>query len=76
MPLSFSAEELDLLFELARPIDQRYREQFLVEVAQEIEASGQAGAVGIGSVHRVAARVQRRFWTPPVLANAGKMARA
>jgi len=28
MPLSLSAEELDLLLELARPIDQRQREQF------------------------------------------------
>jgi hypothetical protein len=72
MPLSFSPEELDLLLELARPIDQGQRAQFLQEVAQELEASGQAGAVGIGSVHRVAARVQRRFWDPPQLASVGR----
>jgi hypothetical protein len=30
----------------------------------------------MGSVHRVARTVQRRFFDPPQLPNAGKMARA
>ena len=34
-------------------------------VAAEFEASGRAGAVRIGAVHRVAAQVQRRFGEPP-----------
>jgi hypothetical protein len=76
MPLSLTTEELDLLLSLAAPIDQRQRDQFLQEVAAELEASGPAGAVGIGSVHRVARTVQRRFFDPPQLPNAGKMARA
>jgi hypothetical protein len=67
MPLSLSTEEMDLLLELAAPINQRQRDQFLHEVAAELEANGQAGAVGIGSVHRVARTVQRRFFDPPVL---------
>jgi hypothetical protein len=66
-PLHFSDEEKDLLLTLAQPIDQRRRTEFLQAVAQELDASGQAGAVGIGSVHRVAAQVQRRFWEPPAL---------
>jgi hypothetical protein len=76
MPLSLSDEEKDLLLALAQPIDQRLRSEFLAAVATELEANGQAGAVGIGSVHRVARTVQRRFFDPPELPNAGKMARA
>ena len=74
-PLHFSDEEKDLLLMLAQPIDQRLRPEFLAAVAAELEANGQAGAVGIGSVHRVARTVQRRFFDPPELPNAGKMAR-
>jgi hypothetical protein len=51
MPLHLSDEEMDLLLSLAAPIDRRQREQFLLEVTAELEARGQAGAVGIGSVH-------------------------
>ena len=49
----------------AAPIDQRLRTEFLTAVAAELEANGQAGAVGIGSVHRTARAVQRRFFDPP-----------
>jgi hypothetical protein len=75
-PLHFSDEEKDLLLTLAQPIDQKQRAAFLAAVAAELEANGQAGAIGIGSVHRVAAQVQRRFWESLQLPNAGKMARA
>jgi hypothetical protein len=76
MPLSLSTEEMDLLLTLAAPLDQRLRTEFLTAVAAELETNGQSGAVGIGSVHRVARTVQRRFFDPPQLPNAGKMARA
>jgi hypothetical protein len=75
-PLSLSTEEMDLLLVLAAPIDQRQRPEFLAAVAAELEANGQAGAVGIGSVHRVARTVQRRFFDPPQMPNASKVARA
>jgi hypothetical protein len=75
-PLSLTTEQMDLLLTLAAPIDQRLRSEFLAAVAQELEADGQAGAVGIGSVHRTARAVQRRFFDPPTLTNVGKMARA
>jgi hypothetical protein len=74
--LALNDEEKDLLLALAQPIDQRLRSEFLAAVAAELEANGQAGAVGIGSVHRTARAVQRRFFDPPQLPNAGKMARA
>jgi hypothetical protein len=68
MPLSLSTEEMDALLELARPIDQKQRAAFLAAVAAELEANnGPAGAVGIGSVHRTARTVQRRFFDPPQL---------
>ena len=65
MPLSLTTEEMDLLLTLAGPIDQRLRPQFLQEVAQEIEASGQADGPGV--VYRIVRTVQRRFWDPPQL---------
>ena len=72
MPLHLSDEEMDLLLALAAPIDQRQRPEFLAAVAAELEANGPAGAVGIGSVHRVARTVQRRFFDPPQLASVGR----
>jgi hypothetical protein len=76
MPLSLTDEEKDLLLALAQPIDQRQRTEFLAAVAAELEAGGPAGAVGIGSVHRVARTVQRRFFDPPALPNSSPRARA
>jgi hypothetical protein len=73
-PLQLNDDEMSVLLSLAGPIDQRLRPQFLQEVAQELEASGQAG--GPGAVHRIGRVVQRRFWDPPQLPNAGKAARA
>jgi hypothetical protein len=76
MPLSLTTEERDLLLTLAAPIELRLRDQFLHEVAAELEAKRQAGLIGEGSVHRVARTVQRRFFDPPQLPNASKVARA
>ena len=78
MPLALTTEEMDLLLTLAAPIDQRLRTEFLTAVAAELEAaSAQTGVgPGLGGVHRVARTVQRRFFDPPQLPNAGKMARA
>ena len=63
MPLSFSAEELDLLLALAQPIPPAQRSAFLDAVAAAIE--GQAS--GPGLVHQTARRIQREFWTPPAI---------
>jgi hypothetical protein len=78
MPLSLTTEEMDLLLTLAAPIDHRNRDQFLREVAAELEAaSAQTGVgPGLGGVHRVGRVVQPRFFDPPQLPNASKAARA
>jgi hypothetical protein len=39
MPLALTTEEMDLLLALAAPINHRQREQFLHEVAAELEAA-------------------------------------
>jgi hypothetical protein len=54
MPLQLNDEEMDLLLALAAPIDQRQRDQFLHEVAAELEAaSAQTGVgPGPGALHR------------------------
>ena len=74
MPLPFNDAEMTLLLELSAPIDPSLRADFLRTVIAELEASGQAGGVGV--VHRVGRVVQRRFFDPPELPNAGKAARA
>jgi hypothetical protein len=63
---------MDLLLALARPIEQRQRDQFLQEVAAEIEAaSAQTGVgPGLGVLHRVGHVVQRKYFDPPELPNA------
>jgi hypothetical protein len=66
MPLSFSAEELDLLLALAQPIPPAQRSAFLDAVGAAL--GEQAREPGL--IHQVARRVQRDFWTPPQLANA------
>jgi hypothetical protein len=48
LPLSFSTEELDLLYELARPIAQSRRPEFLQAVAAEIEVNGHTNGAGVG----------------------------
>jgi hypothetical protein len=76
MPLQLNDDEMFVVMSLAGPIDQHRRPQFLQEVAQEIEAKRQAGEVGEGLVHRLARTIQRKYFDPPQLPNAGKMARA
>jgi hypothetical protein len=75
-PLQLNDNEMSLLLSLSAPIDQQRRPQFLQEVAQELEAKRQAGEVGEGLVHRLARTIQRKYFTPPQLPNAGKTARA
>jgi hypothetical protein len=75
MPLHLNDDEMNVLLSLAGPIDHQLRPQFLQEVAAELEAKRQAGEIGEGAVHRVGRVVQRRFFDPPELPNAGKMAR-
>jgi hypothetical protein len=73
--LQLNDDEMSVLLSLAGPIDQQRRPQFLQEVAQELEASRQAGEIGEGLVHRLARTVQRRFFDPPELPNASPRAR-
>jgi hypothetical protein len=62
MPLILSAEEQSLLLELAAPIEQRRRDQFMDAVTAELE---NAAAVGPGAVHRTARSILAQFWNPP-----------
>lgn len=57
-PLQLNDEEMAVLMDLARPLDQQLRPQFLQDVAVELEAARQAGQIGKGSVHRVGRTIQ------------------
>jgi hypothetical protein len=72
MPLSLTDEEKNLLLALAQPLERRQRDQFLHEVAAELEAaSAQTGVgPGLGVLHRVGRVVQRKYFDPPELPNA------
>jgi hypothetical protein len=69
MPLKFSREEMDVLLELARPIDLRQRDQFLREVTAVLEAAAERTGIapGPGGVHRIGGAIQRRFRGSPQL---------
>jgi hypothetical protein len=58
--LSFSDEELDTISELAAPIPQEIRADFLQLVAGLIEGYSEQSR-GPGLVHRIAAEAQRDF---------------
>jgi hypothetical protein len=58
MPLELSDNEMALLTELAAPIDQRLRQDFLRAVAVELEA--RPSAIGEGAIHRIARQVLGR----------------
>ena len=62
MPLSLTPDEQSLLLELAAPVEQRRRDQFLSAVIAELE---NAAAVGPGAVHRAARSILAQFWSPP-----------
>ena len=62
MPLSLSAENLDLVLGLARPLEEGRRGAFLQAVAEQLAAEPMAGP---GAVHRIARGLQRQFFDPP-----------
>ena len=66
-PLQLNDTEMAALMDLARPLEQPHRAQFLEAVAAELEAKRQAGEIGEGSVHRVGRVVQRKYFDPPQL---------
>jgi hypothetical protein len=63
MPLQLTNDEMAIVLALAGPIDPGPKAEFLQEVAAELEAK--AGAIGAGSVHRLARTIQRKYFVPP-----------
>jgi hypothetical protein len=66
MPLSLSPAEMNLLLQLAAPIELQKRSEFLTEVA---EALARTGGIGEGAVHRLARVIQRKYFDPPEFTN-------
>jgi hypothetical protein len=63
--MQLNDKEMAVLLTLAEPIEQHRRDQFLLDVAAELETHRQAGEIGEGTVHRLARTLQRKFWDPP-----------
>ena len=59
-PLSLNDDELDTLMALAAPLPIENRAAFIEAIAAEL-----AGAEVPGAVHRVARRLQRKFFNQP-----------
>jgi hypothetical protein len=64
-PVELNDREMAVLTELAAPIEERLRPDFLRAVAAELEAQASAGAIGEGVVHRIGRVVQRAYFNPP-----------
>jgi hypothetical protein len=61
--LSLSDSELDVIMNLAQPIDPELRDPFLRAVADEL-ARYPSDAIGVGLINRVGRGLQRQFLTP------------
>ena len=65
-PLAFSDAELDVIMNLAQPLDPELRDPFLRAVAIEL-ARYQPADLGPGLVSRVGRSLQRQFLVTPAL---------
>jgi hypothetical protein len=63
-PIRLSDAELDAVFAAARPLTVDRRDGFLQEVA---DALATCSEIGPGTVHRICAVTQRKFFDPPDL---------
>jgi hypothetical protein len=63
-PLALTDSQLDTVYRCAGPLAPAVRPAFLELVAQGL---ARAGEIGDGTVARVCAEAQRRFWVPPDL---------
>jgi hypothetical protein len=61
--LALSDTELDVLMNLAQPLDPAMRDPFLRAVAIEL-ARYQPEAIGPGMINRIGRQLQRQFMTP------------
>jgi hypothetical protein len=61
-PLALTDSQLDTVYRCAGPLAPAVRPAFLELVAQSLAG---AGEIGDGTVARVCAEAQRRFWAPP-----------
>jgi hypothetical protein len=68
-PLRLSDDELDAVFDAARPIDPDLRDPFLRAVAHALQQDC-AGEIGPGTGARVCRELQRQFFSPPDFARA------
>ena len=73
MPLSLSHDEQGHLLELAAPLPNDRRPEFLAAVEARLEASSPT-TIGIGTVHRAAlAILGDGFWSPPADLRQGRL---
>jgi hypothetical protein len=63
-PLALTDSQLETVYRCAGPLAPAVRGAFLELVAQRLAS---AGEIGDGTVARVCAEAQRRFWVPPDL---------
>jgi hypothetical protein len=63
-PIRLTDSELDAVMAAARPIAVHRRDEFLQEVASELQRCGE---IGPGVVFKICRETQRRFFDPPNL---------
>jgi hypothetical protein len=60
--ISLTDDELDVVFDLARPLEPAMRDPFFRRLATELERYPETG---VGLVFRVGSQLQREFLRPP-----------
>jgi hypothetical protein len=63
-PLSLSDQELDVVYDLSRPLDPLSRTRFLEAIAAEL-GRYRPEQIGVGLIARIARNLQHGFVSPP-----------
>jgi hypothetical protein len=71
-PFALTEEETAVVLTLAAPLERGKRDAFLAQVASTL---AKQPARGPGVVHRIGREVQREFFEPPMMSDAGERSR-
>jgi hypothetical protein len=64
LPVGLTDEQLKILFEFSRPLNQQERGRFMELVGERLR--GFDGEVGVGSLTRIAVAAQKQVFRPPL----------
>jgi hypothetical protein len=66
LPVGLTDEQLKILFELSRPLNQQERGRFMELVGERLR--GHVGEIGDGTISQIARNAQKQVFRPPLWA--------